>query len=291
PRRRRLRAAQGPRGGRPPPPLPPAPLAQRLQVVRARHGRAAGRDGERGGPLPRGVQEGGAGAGGRHGRADRGALLPLDAHRGHGAARLGRARAPRAARLPGAGRRRRPALPPRRVGRAARSGRRRGGKVLMVNPLRELGLVRFRVPSDWRSMLFGSTVSDLYLQPHVGADVVLFKALLKGVVEAGALDRAFVAEHTSGWEAVAADLAASSWEELIERSGVARAEIDRAVALLGAARRGVFCWAMGLTHHAHGVDNVLALANLALARGWLGRPGCGLLPIRGHSNGQGVGSC
>src|SRR5207247_795011 len=178
---------------------------------------------------------------------------------------------------------------PRLVGQLVQL-RRRGGKVLMVNPLRELGLVRFRVPSDWRSMLFGSTVSDLYLQPHVGADVVLFKALLKGVVEAGALDRAFVAEHTSGWEAVAADLAAASWEELIERSGVARAEIDRAVALLAGARRGVFCWAMGLTHHVHGVDNVLALANLALARGWLGRPGSGLLPIRGHSNVQGVGS-
>ena len=56
------------------------------------------------------------------------------------------------------------------------------------------------------------------------------------------------------------------------------------------ARRGIFLWAMGLTHHAHGVDNVLALANLALALGWLGRPGCGLLPIRGHSNVQGVGS-
>src|SRR5881398_3852949 len=178
---------------------------------------------------------------------------------------------------------------PRLVGQLVQL-RRRGGKVLMVNPLRELGLVRFRVPSDWRSMLFGSTVSDLYLQPHVGADVVLFKALLKGVVEVGALDRAFVAEHTSGWEAVAADLAASSWEELIERSGVARAEIERAVTMLGEARRGVFCWAMGLTHHAHGVDNVLALANLALARGWLGRPGAGLLPIRGHSNVQGVGS-
>src|SRR5438046_2802947 len=130
---------------------------------------------------------------------------------------------------------------PRLVGQLVQL-RRRGGKVLMVNPLRELGLVRFRVPSDWRSMLFGSTVSDLYLQPHVGADVVLFKALLKGVVEAGVLDRAFVAEPTSGWEAVAADLAASSWEELIERSGVARAEIEHAVALLAAARRGVFCW-------------------------------------------------
>jgi molybdopterin-dependent oxidoreductase alpha subunit len=47
---------------------------------------------------------------------------------------------------------------------------------------------------------------------------------------------------------------------------------------------------MGLTHHAHGVDNILSLSNIALAKGWLGRPGCGLMPIRGHSNVQGVGS-
>src|SRR5207244_13075960 len=83
---------------------------------------------------------------------------------------------------------------PRLVGQLVQL-RRRGGKVVMVNPLRELGLVRFRVPSDWRSMLFGSTVSDLYLQPHVGADVALLKALLKGVVEAGAGARPFVREH------------------------------------------------------------------------------------------------
>ena len=169
--------------------------------------------------------------------------------------------------------------------------RRRGGKVIVVNPLRELGLVRFRVPSDWRSMAFGSTVSDLYLQPHVGGDVALFTALLRGVVEAGGVDDAFVAEHTTGWGAVEAALRHSSWTELEARAGVSRADIDRAVAMLVAARRGVFLWAMGLTHHVHGVDNVLALANLALARGWLGRPGAGLLPIRGHSNVQGVGSC
>ncbi|HLY37879.1 MAG TPA: FdhF/YdeP family oxidoreductase [Candidatus Binatia bacterium] len=169
--------------------------------------------------------------------------------------------------------------------------RRRGGTVIVVNPLRELGLVRFRVPSDWRSFVFGSQVADIYLQPHVGGDVALFKALLKGLVEADAIDRTFVAAHTGGWDATAADVAAASWTELVERSGVARADIDRAVEALGGARRGILCWAMGLTHHEHGVDNVLALANVALARGWLGRPGCGLLPIRGHSNVQGVGSC
>jgi anaerobic selenocysteine-containing dehydrogenase len=71
---------------------------------------------------------------------------------------------------------------------------------------------------------------------------------------------------------------------------VSRNEIERAAAMLMDAKRGVLCWAMGLTHHANGTDNILALANVALARGWLGRPGCGLLPIRGHSNVQGVGS-
>lgn len=168
--------------------------------------------------------------------------------------------------------------------------RARGGKVIIVNPLKELGLTRFRVPSKPHSLLFGSQVSDLYLQPHIGSDVALAKALLKGVVEADALDRVFIADHTSGFDEVLADVQASSWDALIEACGVPREQIDEAVAMLVAAKRGIFLWAMGLTHHRNGVDNITALANLALARGWLGRAGCGLLPIRGHSNVQGVGS-
>ena len=168
--------------------------------------------------------------------------------------------------------------------------RRRGGRVIVVNPLRELGLVRFRVPSDWQSLAFGSTISDVYLQPHVGSDVALFKALLKAVVEADGVDRAYVAAHTEGWDAVEADVRSAAWPDLTTACGVPRDEIVRAAEMLVQAKRGVLCWAMGLTHHAHGVDNILALANLALARGWLGGRGCGLLPIRGHSNVQGVGS-
>src|SRR5262249_18497416 len=72
--------------------------------------------------------------------------------------------------------------------------------------------------------------------------------------------------------------------------GVPAADVDAAAAMLCGARRGIVAWAMGVTQHAHGVDNVRALVNLALARGWAGAPGCGLLPIRGHSNVQGVGS-
>lgn len=168
--------------------------------------------------------------------------------------------------------------------------RRRGGRVVVVNPLKEVGLVRFRIPSMWRSLAFGSTVSDLYLQPHVGSDVALFKALLKGVIEARSTDNTFITDHTEHWDLVRADIEATSWQSLIEACGVPRAQIDQAVRLMVESERGIFMWAMGLTHHAHGVDNVQALANLALARGWFGHPGCGLLPIRGHSNVQGVGS-
>lgn len=168
--------------------------------------------------------------------------------------------------------------------------RRRGGKVIVVNPLKELGLTRFRVPSDWRSFLFGSKISDIYLQPHIGSDIALYKALLKGVLERGGIDREFIQANTVGWSELEKDIQQSSWESLLSSCGISREEIDETVNVLLAAKRGIFLWAMGLTHHESGVDNILALANLVLSRGWLGREGAGLLPIRGHSNVQGVGS-
>ena len=168
--------------------------------------------------------------------------------------------------------------------------RRRGGVVIVINPLSELGLRRFRVPSDATSMLMGSQVSDLYLQPTVGGDIHLFTALLKGVIESGGVDEAFVSEHVERWPDLIDHVSALPWPTLLAGCRVAREDIDKAVAALVRAKRGIFMWAMGLTHHAHGTDNVLALANVALARGFLGRPGSGLLPIRGHSNVQGIGS-
>ncbi len=168
--------------------------------------------------------------------------------------------------------------------------RARGGRVIILNPVRELGLTRFRIPSRPGSLLFGSDVSDLYLMPHVGSDIAALKAILKGVIEKGGVDGAFVREHVEGWEDVEADVRARSWDDLLPACGLTRQEVERAADLLVAAKRGAFLWAMGLTHHEHGVENVVALANLALARGWVGREGCGLLPIRGHSNVQGVGS-
>jgi molybdopterin-dependent oxidoreductase alpha subunit len=168
--------------------------------------------------------------------------------------------------------------------------RRRGGKVIVINPLRELGLVRFRIPSDPKSLLFGSTVSDLYLMPNIGGDIAVLKGMLKFVLERGAVDRAFIAAHTEGWDAVEQDARDTDWAAIEAASGLARADIERAAELYAASKGAIFLWAMGITHHAHGVKNVLAIANLAFARGMAGRAGAGLLPIRGHSNVQGVGS-
>lgn len=164
--------------------------------------------------------------------------------------------------------------------------RRRGGTVIVVNPMSELGLRRFRLPSDARSLVAGSQVSDLYLQPRIGGDIALFTALLALV----RWDEGFVAAHTSGSQELRAHLAGLDVEELAQAAGVPLGEVRVAAEAISSARRGIFMWSMGLTHHAHGTDNIRALGNLALARGFLGRPGAGLMPIRGHSNVQGVGS-
>ena len=168
--------------------------------------------------------------------------------------------------------------------------RRRGGQVIVINPIVETGLVRFSVPSDVRSLVFGSEIASLYVQPHIGGDLALVTGLAKRVVELGAQDEAFLNEHCAGWPELKTRLAEISWEEIIAKSGVSREEIEKIIELYCWSKNTVFSWTMGITHHAHGVQNVQAIANLALLRHMVGRPGCGLLPIRGHSNVQGIGS-
>ena len=168
--------------------------------------------------------------------------------------------------------------------------RRRGGSVIVVNPLREAGLVRFRIPSRPASLLFGSQVSDLYVQPHIGGDLAFLKGVAKAVVESGGVEREFVDRFTAGFDGVERDLRTATWGELERASGVPEVTMQRVAERYMEAERAVFLWAMGITHHVHGVDNVLGIANLALLRGMVGKPHAGLLPIRGHSNVQGVGS-
>jgi molybdopterin-dependent oxidoreductase alpha subunit len=168
--------------------------------------------------------------------------------------------------------------------------RRRGGKVVAVNPICELGLVNFSVPSDARSLLFGSRMSDEYIQPHIGGDIPFLYGVAKAVLALGAMDAGFLRDHVSGWEEFRSEVERLPWETIVERSGVARERIERIAAMYAASKATIFAWTMGMTHHTHGVDNVRMIANLAFLRGMIGRPGSGLLPLRGHSNVQGLGS-
>lgn len=168
--------------------------------------------------------------------------------------------------------------------------RNRGGGVVVVNPLRETGLVNFAIPSRVRSMLFGSPIASEYVQPHIGGDIAFIAAVAKRVDALGAVDHAFLRDHTEDAETFLAFLRGLDDETLIRESGVSAAEIDLVARLYARSRNTIFSWTMGITHHVHGVDNVRAIVNLALLRGMVGRPGAGLLPIRGHSNVQGVGS-
>ena len=168
--------------------------------------------------------------------------------------------------------------------------RRRGGEVIVINPVIETGMVNFRVPSDVRSLLFGSPIASLYVQPHIGGDLALLTGIAKRIDEMQAGDVEFLQNHCEGWEAFSLHLRSLDWEDICRKSGVARDEIDKIASRYAKAKRVVFSWTMGITHHLHGVNNVQAIANLAMMRGMLGRPHCGLLPIRGHSNVQGIGS-
>jgi len=168
--------------------------------------------------------------------------------------------------------------------------RRRGGSVVVINPLRETGLVNFAVPSDARSLLFGSPIASEYVQPHIGGDIALLSGIGKRIDELGATHAGFLDQCTEDAQACLAHLRTLTWDAIECHSGVDRATIDRLARLYAESERTVFSWTMGITHHLHGTDNVRSIVNLALLRGMVGRPGAGLLPIRGHSNVQGIGS-
>ena len=168
--------------------------------------------------------------------------------------------------------------------------RRRGGEVVVINPVVETGLVNFKVPSDPLSLLFGTKIATAYIQPHIGGDLALLTGIAKQIAATGNTDRDFLNNHCEGGSEWLAHLKSIGWDEVETKSGVSRSEIEQIAAIYAKAQKVVFCWTMGITHHAHGVENVQAIANLALMRGMVGRPDAGLLPIRGHSNVQGIGS-
>ncbi len=171
---------------------------------------------------------------------------------------------------------------------ALEAASRRGCKIVAINPLLEPGLIRFSHPQRYEALLSrGTPIATLFLQVRVGGDAALFKGISKVILEAGAIDRAFIDEHTSGFDVWARSIEATSWDDIERGSGVTRAEIHEAATIAMRSERTIACWAMGLTQHKGAVATIQEVVNFMLVRGNLGRPGAGLCPVRGHSNVQG----
>jgi molybdopterin-dependent oxidoreductase alpha subunit len=168
----------------------------------------------------------------------------------------------------------------------------RGGKVIVVNPLMEVGLVKFASPAfPLKSFLSGgSEIASLYLQPIPGSDVALFVGIQKALLEAGLAKLDYLQAHTEGWQAVVEQARSTPWQEITHICGISQPEIMAAATLIGQSAGVVFAWAMGVTQQRNGVDNIYSIANTALLSGNAGKEGAGTMPIRGHSNVQGFGS-
>ena len=171
---------------------------------------------------------------------------------------------------------------------ALETAKRNGAKIIAVNPLREAGLINFRNPQKARGLVGkGTDLADLYLPIKINGDLALFQAWGSLLLEWGALDHEFIARHTRGFEDWRAHVSALDWDLVETTTGLTRRQITEAAELLRASDQTVFCWAMGLTQHHNAVATICEIVNLALAQGNIGKPGAGLLPVRGHSNVQG----
>lgn len=175
----------------------------------------------------------------------------------------------------------------------------RGCKIIVFNPVREEGLIRFVNPQNPLEMLtgHGTDLAHMYLQVRPGGDIAALMGLCKHVLAADdaaqatnqprVLDRDFIDQHTHAFAAFEASARAADWAEIERVSGLSRADLEAAADVYVAAENVIGVYGMGLTQHVHGSQSIGMLVNLLLMRGNIGRQGAGMSPVRGHSNVQG----
>lgn len=175
------------------------------------------------------------------------------------------------------------------------AAKKKGTKIILVNPFREPSMEQYWIPSILESALFGTKLVDDVFQVNIGGDIAFMNGVIKHWLEmeeeerGSAIDLEFVHNHTTGFEELKAHVEKLEWPQLEEASGISKERMKEFAQLLAQAKSGVFVWSMGLTQHRFGSDNVSQVANLAMLRGFIGREHCGLMPIRGHSGVQGAG--
>ena len=152
-------------------------------------------------------------------------------------------------------------------------GVRNGARLVAVDPRRTSS-------AEW---------ADLWLGIDVGSDIALANAMAREIIHAGLADKEFIARATTGYDDYAKCVEPYTLERAEAETGVPAAAIKEVALEYGRVDRAMICWTLGITEHHNAVDNVLALINLALLTGKVGRYGCGLNPLRGQNNVQGGG--
>ena len=171
---------------------------------------------------------------------------------------------------------------------------RRNVPIIVFNPLRERALERFADPQNFLEMAtYASTrIASTYFQVDAGGDAAALKGVMKALLQMEAeqgnvLDREFIAAHTEGFDAFAADLEATSWDDIEKASGLTRPDLEEVALAYAKSNATIVTYGMGITQHNKGTANVRLIADLLLLRGNFGKPGAGICPLRGHSNVQG----
>ncbi|MEH2294213.1 FdhF/YdeP family oxidoreductase [Nostoc sp.] len=162
-----------------------------------------------------------------------------------------------------------------------------GTKIVVINTYREPGMERYWVPSIVESAVFGTKFAEDFFLINMGGDIAFLNGTIKHIIAHNWVDQSFINLHTDGFAELKTSLESQSWEELERLSGTSRESMYGFAKMVKEANKAVFVWSMGITQHECGEDNVRSIINLALTKGFVGREGCGLMPIRGHSGVQG----
>jgi len=162
-----------------------------------------------------------------------------------------------------------------------------GTRIVCVNTYREPGMERYWVPSIPESAIFGTKFAEDFFLVNLNGDQAFLNGVIKHLIANNWIDSNFIKNYTTNYSQLQAELERQTWEDLEQISGATREEMYAFAEMVGKAEKAVFVWSMGITQHECGEDNVRAIINLALMKGFVGREGCGLMPIRGHSGVQG----
>ena len=152
-------------------------------------------------------------------------------------------------------------------------GVRHGAKLFVVDPRRTSS-------AQW---------ADVWLGLDVGSDISLANAMGREIIAAGLANKEFIENATSGFQAYKTCVEKYTLERAARETGVPAEVIRQTAHAYAKAPRAELCWTLGITEHHNAVDNVVALINLALLTGHVGRYGCGINPLRGQNNVQGGG--